>query len=82
MADRQKLTKSNFFPAVNPPDTLIQDHGSIVLLVPETDAGKVWVEDNIGRDNDFQPYWPKVVAESRYVQNIVKVMRQDGLEVS
>ncbi len=67
---------------VHSPDIQVDNHGSIVLLRPLTDAAISWVNEYIGSDNGFQPYWPTVVAESRYVQNIVKGMRQDGLEVS
>ena len=77
MADRQKLTKSNSLSAVNPLDILIQGHGSILLLVPETDAGRAWVEENIGPDNGYQPYWPTVLVEPRYVENIVSGMQAD-----
>ncbi len=81
MANTQTKAKSNPPPAVNPPDILIQDHGSVVLLVPETDAGRAWVEHNIGRDNGYQPYWPTVLAEPRYVTDIVLGARRDGLQV-
>ena len=74
-------TQSDLPTAVNPTDILIQDHGSVVLLVPETDAGRAWVEENIGRENGFQPFWPTVLAEPRYVTEIVLGARRDGLRV-
>jgi len=62
-------------------DFTVKNHGSIVLLVPETDAGRAWVEENIGCDNGYQPYWPTVLAEPRYVAAIVEGMQNDGLVV-
>jgi hypothetical protein len=53
------------------PDFLLEDHGSLVLLRPLTACAREWVEKNIGRDNGFQPYWPTVVIEPRYVQAIL-----------
>lgn len=63
------------------PDFCVENHGSIFLLRPLTDSAKSWVEDHIGEDNGFQPYWPTVVIEPRYVENIVDGIQNDGLAV-
>lgn len=62
-------------------DALIESHGTVVLLKPQTDEATTWVDDNIGSDNGFQPFWPTVVVEPRYVDDIVQGMQADGLEV-
>ena len=63
-------------------DIQVQDHGSIVLLVPLSAAGEAWVNERIGPDNGYQPHWPTVLCEPRYVWGIVDVMRAAGLVVS
>jgi len=63
-------------------DVTIQDGGSIVLLKPESEAAESWLNENIGEDNGFQPYWPTVTVERRYVQEIIDGMIGYGLEVS
>ena len=62
-------------------DIEVVNGGSIVLLRPETDAGKAWVEENIGQDNGYQPYWPTVVCGARYAGDVIDGMVADGLEV-
>lgn len=62
-------------------DFQLLDEGTIVLLRPVTPAAHTWVEENIGRENGYQPYWPTIVIEHRYVENIVTGIRDDGLEV-
>ena len=67
---------------VHSPDIQVENHGSIVLLVPETDAGRAWVKENIGPDNGYQPYFPQaVIVEPRYVAAIVEGMQNDRLVV-
>jgi len=62
-------------------DFTVQNEGSIVLLHPHTDAARSWVEEHIGEDNGYQPYWPSVVIEPRYVGDIVNGITADGLEM-
>ncbi len=64
-----------------PPDFLIENHGSIFLLKPQTDLAISWVEENIGQDNGFQPNWPNVVIEHRYIADIVAGIKDDGFAV-
>jgi len=52
-------------------DITVVDSGSIILLRPETDAGRAWVEEHVGHDNGYQPYWPTVVCEARYVGDVI-----------
>jgi hypothetical protein len=63
------------------PDFSIENHGSILLLRPHSDGARTWVEENIGRDNGYQPHWPTVVIEPRYVQAIVDGITTDGLVI-
>ena len=63
------------------PDLRLEDHGSICLLRPLTALAEDWVADNIGRDNGYQPYWPTVLIEPRYVAEILEGAIGDGLVV-
>lgn len=62
-------------------DFFLENHGSILLLRPQTDSARIWVADHIGKDNGFQPYWPTVVVEHRYIADIVAGIKNDGLAV-
>jgi hypothetical protein len=66
-----------------PPSTdfSLENHGSIFLLRPQTVSARVWIDDHIGKDNGYQPYYPTVVVEHRYISDIVKGIRNDGLAV-
>ncbi|SRR6266404_1902414 len=63
------------------PDFLIENHGSIFLLKPQTDSATSWIEEHIGEDNGYQPYYPTVVVEHRYIADIVAGIQGDGLAV-
>ena len=63
------------------PDFLVENHGSIFLLKPLTPSATSWVEEHIGQDNGYQPYYPTVVIEHRYVADIVAGIQNDGLAV-
>jgi len=63
-------------------DFELQNHGSIFLLIPQTLSARVWVHDHIGKDNGYQPHYPTVVIEHRYVADIVEGIRNDGLAVA
>jgi hypothetical protein len=60
-------------------DFTMEHHGSIVLLRPNTLDGIDWANSNIGKDNGFQPYWPTIVLEPRYVSQVINDIHQDGL---
>ena len=62
------------------PDFLVEDQGSIFLLSPQTDPARTWIDEHISREG-FQPYWPVVVIEHRYVSDIVAGIQGDGLAV-
>lgn len=63
------------------PDARIRNHGSVVLIDPLTASAVSWVDENIGRGNGFQPWYPSVLCEPRYAGAIVDGMRADGLHV-
>ena len=65
-----------------PADFSLENHGSIFLLIPQSTSARIWVDDHIGRDNGYQPHYPTVVVEHRYIADIVRGIQNDGLEVA
>lgn len=63
------------------PDFRIIDGGSIQLLEPLTDTAREWVDENIGADNGYQPYYPTVVVERRYLPPVLEGILGDGLSL-
>jgi len=57
------------------PTSLLEDHGSIILLRPVTAGAREWVDTKIGDDNGHQPLWPTVTIEARYVHPILEGVR-------
>ena len=60
-------------------DFRVEFHGAIILLVPLTRSACAWANKNIGADNGFQPYWPTVIVEPRYLDQILGGIRKVGL---
>jgi len=54
---------------------------SIFLLIPRTISARIWIDDHIGRENGYQPYYPTVVVEHRYISDIIAGVQGDGLVV-
>jgi hypothetical protein len=63
-------------------DFVCENHGTIFLLRPLTPSATSWLEEHIGQDNGFQPYWPTCVIEHRYIWPILEGIQTDGLAVS
>lgn len=63
-------------------DLTVQNHGSIVQLVPHTATAREWIDEHIGADHGYQPYYPNVIVEPRYVESIIDGMVADGLELA
>jgi hypothetical protein len=61
------------------PDFTVENHGTIFLLIPETDAARTWVEANL--PDDALTFGRGVVVEHRYIADIVAGIQGDGLEV-
>ena len=68
-------------PTVVETDFSVENHGSIFLLRPLSTMARNWVEEHIRENNGFQPYYPTVVVEHRYIHEIVAGIRADGLSL-
>lgn len=64
-----------------PPDFLVENHGSIFLLRPQKEQAIAWVDEHIGSGNGFQPYWPTIVIEHRYMGHILQGIQNHGLVI-
>jgi hypothetical protein len=64
------------------PDFSFRDEGSIVLLTPLSPSAHEFVEERIGSNNGFQPYWPTVVIERRYAQDILEGVIAEGMVIA
>ena len=62
-------------------DFSVENYGSILLLRPLSTPAQNWIKENIGRENGFQPYYPTVVVEPRYIGDILEGIHNDGLAV-
>ena len=60
-------------------DLSVQNNGSIFLLQPISEAGTIWIEDNIG--DDAMTFGNAIVVEHRYIADIVNGALADGLTV-
>lgn len=61
------------------PDIFVNNHGSILIFVPASEAGADWIEEHIG----YAMSWAGGrVVEPRYAQSIIDGAINDGLEVA
>jgi hypothetical protein len=60
-------------------DFRVEFHGAIILLCPLTKPGFRWIERHIGADNGYQPYYPTVILELRYLDDVLVGIRRKGL---
>lgn len=61
-------------------DVQVENHGTIFLFYPQTDAASNWIQENVAEDFDAVSGGPLVV-EHRYARAITDRMVVDGLEV-
>jgi hypothetical protein len=61
------------------PDFMLHDHGSIVILVPRTEAAKDWREAHL--PEDAMEWAGGIANEPRYVGDILRGIAEDSLRV-
>lgn len=60
-------------------DFEVENHGSICLLKILTVAGKTWVQQHLAED--AQRWHGAVVVEPRFIDDLVRNIEADGLNV-
>ena len=61
-------------------DVEVKNEGPVVLLIPMSDRGEAWIDDNLQLEG-WQWYGNAAAVEARYADPIVLGMQDDGLEV-
>ena len=61
-------------------DIRVNNTSSIAIITPLTRKAKRWIEVNVSREG-YQPYWPSLVVEARYLHDILTGMVNDGLHL-
>ncbi|HEX9877074.1 MAG TPA: hypothetical protein VGC50_10505 [Gammaproteobacteria bacterium] len=64
----------------SPTDFDVQQHLSIALLQPNSDAGKTWCEEHLVTD-DALMWSAAFVVEPRYLEEILRAIVNDGLSL-
>jgi hypothetical protein len=59
---------------------IVENHGSLYLLRPDTRTAQRWLERHVA--DDAQWFGGALVVEPRYVTDIVEGAREAGLEVT
>jgi hypothetical protein len=62
-------------------DFTVENHGSVVIIRANTPAAVDWANENIGEGNGLQIYWPAMLFEPRYVDQVISAIRAEGLLV-
>jgi hypothetical protein len=60
-------------------DVTVENHGTIALLRPHTEAADAWFADHIG--DDAQWFGNALAVEPRFVGDIIDGLADDGLAV-
>ena len=62
------------------PDIRVDNHGTVVLLVPLTKAGNAWVRKHVQAE-DWQWFGGGLACEPRYVGDVIEGLQEDDLWV-
>ena len=61
-------------------DFHVSDHGSLIILEPQTTAAKEWADEHF--PDDAQNWCSGTVIERRYFEDIYDGITADGLTIS
>jgi hypothetical protein len=61
-------------------DAQVENHGTLFLVRPLTEAASDWLDDNVS--DDAQYFGGALVVEHRYIAGLVEGMLGDGLNVA
>ena len=60
-------------------DALVQNHGTLFLVFPETDGAREWIDEHVTGEVTW--FGNALVVEHRYIRDLVAGMIEDGLKV-
>jgi len=60
-------------------DFSVEDHGSIFLVTPHTDAAQEWWDENVDGGQSFGPGY---AVEHRFIQNISYAILDAGMTIT
>lgn len=60
-------------------DALLENHGTIWLVRPLTQAASDWIEENVSEDRQY--FGNALAVEHRFVGDIIAGMLSAGLEI-
>jgi len=68
--------------SARPADLVVvgEARSTVFLVIPTTEAGRAWVQENVSNEG-YQPWWPDVIVEHRYLTDLVEGAKAAGLEV-
>jgi hypothetical protein len=67
---------------VPPTDFRLEDHGSLYLFCPQTEAARCWLEDHCLADGEHQYLGPNLAVEARYAAGLWTLAVDAGLTLS
>lgn len=75
----KKIPYKRRHPTQGKDDFTVERHGRIVLIRPNTRRDIAFANKNIGADSGYQPYWPTMIFEPHYAEDVIKGIRGLGL---
>jgi len=76
-----KVSPDRLAKIISHPDLTFSGSGSVYLLIPHTDAGREWIDQNVYAE-DYQYIGSGIAVEWRYVDDIANGAMNDGLTVA
>lgn len=73
-----RITEKNRSRAMT--DVEVSGGGTLYRLQPLTERAKEWIEENVSKEG-FQPEWPTLYVEHRYIGDLVEAIRAEGMKV-
>ena len=63
------------------PDVLIRNEGTIIQIIPETEAAKEWIDENV-HSEPWQWLGPTLCVDHRMAGPLIEGMADAGLELA
>lgn len=66
-------------PRIESKDVIVESHGSVVLVRPQSDEAREWIEEHV--DPLAQWFGSALVVEPRYLIQLLEGMAEGGLSI-